>query len=190
MRRSPKGLAASMLEPLDTARRQRLVAAMGEVEHLLRAASLQIAPAAAGSVEARWCLSEYFRDLDARFDGGFVPPADESAELAGMTPPAGVFLLARLEGDPVGCGGLKRVDADTGEIKRLWTAPAARGLGIASRLVRALEDAAREMDMRSVRLDTNKALTQAQRLYRKEGYRETARFNDNPYAHHWFAKSL
>jgi DNA-binding MarR family transcriptional regulator/GNAT superfamily N-acetyltransferase len=183
-------LAASFLEPLDVARRERLVTAMDEVERLLRAAAVEIAAASAAGAEARRCLDEYFRELASRFEEGFDPSRDKSGEIGEMTPPAGVFILARLEGGPVGCGGLKRVDATTGEIKRVWTAPSARGLGIARRIVRTLEAAAREMGLTAVRLDTNRALTEAHQLYRNEGYREVERFGDNPYAHHWFAKPL
>ena len=184
------GLAASILEPLDPARRDRLMSAMGEVERLLRAASVEIVAVAAGDAEARWCLDEYFRELTSRFEEGFDPSRDKAGEMNEMTPPAGVFMLARLEGDPVGCGGLKRIDETMGEIKRVWTAPSARGLGVARRIVRRLEAAARDMGLKGVRLDTNRALTEAQALYRTEGYREVARFGDNPYAHHWFAKEL
>jgi DNA-binding MarR family transcriptional regulator/predicted GNAT family acetyltransferase len=183
-------LAVSILEPLDPAQRDRLMMAMGEVERLLRAASAEIVAVAAGDAEARSRLDEYFRELASRFEGGFDPPNDLCAEISEMTPPAGVFFLARLEGESVGCGGLKRVDPTTGEIKRVWTAPAARGLGVARRIVRKLEAAAREMGLKAVRLDSNRALTEAHALYRKEGYREVERFNDNPYAHHWFAKEL
>jgi DNA-binding MarR family transcriptional regulator/GNAT superfamily N-acetyltransferase len=183
-------LAASILEPLDPARRDRLMSAMGEVERLLRAASVEIVAVAAGDAEARWCLDEYFGELGSRFEEGFDPSRDKAGEMSEMTPPAGVFMLARLEGDPVGCGGLKRIDETTGEIKRVWTARSARGLGVARRIVRRLEAAARDMGLKGVRLDTNRALTEAQALYRAEGYREVARFGDNPYAHHWFAKEL
>ena len=107
-----------------------------------------------------------------------------------MAPPSGLFVLARLEGDAVGCGGLKRTGRTTGEIKRVWTAPSARGMGVARRVLRALEAAARDMGLRTLRLDTNRALTEAHALYRSEGFREVARFNDNPYAHHWFEKRL
>ena len=183
-------LAASILEPLDPARRDRLMLAMGEVERLLRAAAVEIVAVAAGDAEARWCLDEYFGELASRFEEGFDPSRDKAGEMNEMNPPAGVFMLARLEGDPVGCGGLKRIDETTGEIKRVWTAPSARGLGVARRIVRRLEAAARDMGLKGVRLDTNRALTEAQALYRAEGYREVARFGDNPYAHHWFAKEL
>jgi DNA-binding MarR family transcriptional regulator/GNAT superfamily N-acetyltransferase len=183
-------LAASILEPLDPPRRDRLMLAMGEVERLLRVALVEMVAVAAGDAEARWCLDEYFGELASRFEEGFDPSRDKAGEMNEMTPPAGVFMLARLEGDPVGCGGLKRIDETTGEIKRVWTAPTARGLGVARRIVRRLEAAARDMGLKGVRLDTNRALTEAQALYRAEGYREVARFGDNPYAHHWFAKEL
>ena len=107
-----------------------------------------------------------------------------------MTPPSGLFVIARLDGEAVGCGGFKRVDKATGEIKRVWTAPSARGMGVARRMLRTLEAAAREAGVKTLRLDTNRALTEAHALYRSEGYREIARFNDNPYAHHWFEKRL
>ena len=93
-------------------------------------------------------------------------------------------------GAGLGCGGLKRTDKTTGEIKRVWTAPSARGMGVARRMLGTLEAAARNMGLRTLRLDTNRALTEAHALYRKEGFREIARFNDNPYADHWFEKQL
>jgi ribosomal protein S18 acetylase RimI-like enzyme len=98
--------------------------------------------------------------------------------------------VARLEGEPVGCGGLKTLDAGTGEVKRVWTAASARGIGVAARIMWWLEERAREMGFSVVRLDTNKSLTEAQALYRKLGYHEIGRYNDNPYASHFFEKSL
>ncbi len=183
-------LAASMLEALDQAERGRLTAAMGEVERLLRAASVEIAAEAPNSADARRCLDAYFGELAARFKGGFDVNRDDSARADDMAAPSGLFVVARLDGDPVGCGGLKGTDKTTGEIKRVWTAPSARGVGVARRVLRTLEAAAREMGFKTLRLDTNRALTEAHALYRKEGFREIARFNDNPYADHWFEKRL
>jgi GNAT superfamily N-acetyltransferase/DNA-binding MarR family transcriptional regulator len=183
-------LAASMLEALDQAERGRLTAAMGEVERLLRAASVEIAAEAPNSADARRCLDAYFSELAARFKGGFDVNRDDSARADDMAAPSGLFVVARLDGDPVGCGGLKGTDKTTGEIKRVWTAPSARGVGVARRVLRTLEGAAREMGFKTLRLDTNRALTEAHALYRKEGFREIARFNDNPYADHWFEKRL
>ena len=183
-------LAASMLGPLDASEQSRLLAAMGDVERLIRAASVKVAAEAADSADARLCLDAYFRELAARFETGFDVAADDSARVKDMTPPSGLFVIARLDGDAVGCGGFKRIDKTTGEIKRVWTAPPARGLGVARRVLRTLEAAAREKGLKSLRLDTNRALTEAHALYRSEGYREIARFSDNPYADHWFEKRL
>jgi DNA-binding MarR family transcriptional regulator/GNAT superfamily N-acetyltransferase len=183
-------LAASMLEALDEAERGRLTTAMGEVERLIRAASVEVVAEAPNSADARRCLSAYFGELAARFEGGFDVARHDSAGADDMAPPSGLFVIARLDGDPAGCGGLKRSDKTTGEIKRVWTAPSARGIGVARRVLRTLEAAAREMGLSTLRLDTNRALTEAHALYRKEGFREIARFNDNPYADHWFEKRL
>ena len=183
-------LAASMLAPLDAAQRGRLLAAMGEVERLIRAALVVVATEAPDSADARRCLDAYFGELAARFEGGFYAAVDDSARVADMTPPSGLFVIARLDGDAIGCGGLKGVDKATGEIKRVWTAPSARGMGVARRVLRTLEAAAREARLKTLRLDTNRALSEAHALYRSEGYREVARFSDNPYADHWFEKPL
>jgi GNAT superfamily N-acetyltransferase len=150
-----------MLEPLDVAQRDRLVTAMGEVERLLRAGAVKVAREDPNSADARWCLDEYFRELAARFEAGFDPAKDNSVLDDAMTPPAGFFIVARLDGNPVGCGALKRVDKLTGEIKRVWTAPSARGLGVARRILRTLEATARDIGLKTLRLDTNRALKEA-----------------------------
>ena len=99
------------------------------------------------------------------------------------------IVLATLNEAPVGCGALK-CHADYGEIKRMWVATSARGLGLGTRILLRLEDLARERGLPLLRLETNKALTEAQSLYRRNGFREVAPFNDEPYAHHWFEKTL
>ena len=182
-------LAHSMLDALDAAAQGRLLTAMGEVERLIRAGSVIVNAESPDSADAHLCLTAYFGELAARFEGGF-DDMDDHARVDDMIPPTGLFVIARLDGDAVGCGGLKRVDKATGEIKRVWTAPAARGMGVARRILRTLEAAARERGLKTLRLDTNRALTEAHALYRSEGYKEVARFNDNPYAHHWFEKRL
>jgi DNA-binding MarR family transcriptional regulator/GNAT superfamily N-acetyltransferase len=183
-------LATSVLAPLSVAQRDHLVAAMAEVERLLRAASVEIRLEAPDSAESRWCLQEYFRELSQRFEVGFDPARSNSASDEEMTPPAGYFVVAWLDGDPIGCGALKRGDKSIGEIKRMWTAPAARGLGVARRVLRTLEARAREAGLGKLRLETNRVLREAQALYRQEGYQEVEPFNDEPYAHHWFEKQL
>lgn len=183
-------LACSLLEPLGAAQRKRLVGAMAEVERLLRAAAVEIASEPADSADAQWCLARYYDELALRFDAGFDPGRGGAFTAAEMTPPAGLFLVARLDGSPVGCGALKRLGAASAEVKRIWTAPEVRGMGVASRIMDRLESSARELGFRTVRLDTNRALTEAQALYLKRGYRAIERYNDNPYAHYWFEKEL
>ncbi len=183
-------LANSMLEPLDQPLRERLVQAMGEVERLIRSASVEATVELPESGAARQCLAGYLREIGERFEGGFDVANNPTPSPDEMTPPAGAFVVARVFGEPVGCGGLKRVDDKTGEIKRVWTSPSARGLGVARKMIGALETLAREMGLEVLRLDTNRALTEAHALYRSLGYREAPRFNDNPYAHHWFEKRL
>ncbi|MGK6312498.1 bifunctional helix-turn-helix transcriptional regulator/GNAT family N-acetyltransferase [Neorhizobium sp. DT-125] len=183
-------LAMSFLMPLGPSQRVRLVEAMAEVERLLRAGSVEVNFKAAASPAAQACLARYFSELATRFDTGFDPDRSNSATVAEMTPPAGYFVLAEFDGAPVGCGALKVTGASTGEIKRMWTAPDARGLGIARRVLRALEAKAREIGLGTLRLETNRVLLEAQTFYRSEGYREVAAFNAEPYADHWFEKQI
>ena len=183
-------LAQSLIDPLDERQRRRLVAAMGEVERLLRASAVTVEVVAPGSADARWCLDRYFTELAERFDSGYDPAQAAPAPEDQFAPPKGWFVVARLEGRPVACGALKRVDADTGEIKRLWTDPTSRGLGLGRKVLATLETLGREAGFQRVRLDSNGALTEAIGLYGKAGYAEVERFNDDPYAQMWFAKTL
>jgi len=147
---------------------------------------LAIAKEPADSAVAIACVTAYFAELAARFEGGFDPGQPGYANPKDM----GDFFVARRGESVVGCGALKKHAPDIAEIKRMWVAPTARGQGIASALLKALENEARRQGYGQVVLDTNKALTEAHTLYRKAGYRETERFNDNPYAHLWFVKDL
>jgi DNA-binding MarR family transcriptional regulator/GNAT superfamily N-acetyltransferase len=182
-------LAGSILAPLSAAQRDRLIAATTEVERLMRASAVQIKAEAASSAEARWCIEQYFGEIARRFDTGFDPAKTISATPEELTPPAGIFVIARLGGQPIGCGALKVKDRKIGEIKRMWVSPDARGLGLGRRLLETLETRAREFGLRTLRLETNRTLKEAQALYRSCGYLEVEPFNDEPYAHHWFEKA-
>ncbi|MDQ6433685.1 helix-turn-helix domain-containing GNAT family N-acetyltransferase [Mesorhizobium sp. LHD-90] len=183
-------MARAMLASLGEAQRERLVAAMAEVERLLRIAALEVSVEAPDSDEARFCLGEYFAELARRFEEGFDLELGKAAEASEMMPPKGWFVMARIDGEPAGCGVLKTLEEGIGEIKRVWVSPSARGLGIASRLMEKLESIALEAGLTTVRLDTNRALSEAQAMYRKLGYHEIERYNDNFYANHWFEKRL
>jgi DNA-binding MarR family transcriptional regulator len=188
--RRSDALARSMLEPLSSTQRERLVAAMGEVDKLLTASLVEIAEVDPSRPVAQHCLGEYFAELDRRLSDGFDPAVSRLPDAAELRPPTGVFLVATLRGEPMGCGGLKfHADAPT-ELKRMWVAPSTRGLGVGRRLLAELEQRARDHGSRVLRLDTNKALTEAIGLYRSAGYREVPAFNDEAYAHHWFEKPL
>ncbi len=182
--------AASMLRPLSAAQRSRLVAAMAEVERLLVASMIQVSACDPRHPDARWCVRSYFSELARRFDGGFDPARSIPADDQELTAPAGLLLLATLHGEPVGSGALKFHDGAPTEIKRMWVAPAARGLGLGRRLLTDLEAHAPAGRVAAVRLETNRTLTEAISLYRSAGYREVAAFNDEPYADHWFEKAL
>jgi ribosomal protein S18 acetylase RimI-like enzyme len=183
-------LARAFLAPLTERDRERLVAAMAEGERLLTAGLVRFDVVDPAQRDARFCLGEYVAELGRRFDAGFDPARSISAAAHELRPPAGLFLVARLHGEAVGCGALKLHGRRPAELKRMWVAPSARGLGIGRRLLVELEQQARAHGVRTVRLETNRSLTEAIALYRSAGYAEVDAFNDEPYAHHWFEKRL
>ena len=182
--------AASLLGPLTVRQRSRLVTAMAEVERLLAVSAIAVCVCDPRDPDARYCLRAYVEELSGRFDGGFDPARSISAADHEMTPPAGLFLVATLHCEPVGCGALKLHPGAPAEIKRMWVAPSVRGLGLGRRLLAELEARAAAHGVRVLRLETNRALGEAIGLYLAAGYREVAAFNDEPYAHHWFEKAL
>jgi DNA-binding MarR family transcriptional regulator/GNAT superfamily N-acetyltransferase len=183
-------LAASILEPLDARQQERLVAAMGEVTRLLTASLVRVGAVDPRLPAAQYCLESYFAELGERFESGFDRSRSISADNAELTPPAGLLLLATLYSEPVGCGALKFHGDDPAEIKRMWVAPDARGLGLGRRLLTELEREAVAHGAPAVRLETNRNLTEAIALYRSTGYQEVPAFNTEPYANHWFEKRL
>ena len=120
----------------------------------------------------------------------WTPSSGPSADPADFQPPAGTFVVAYVDEEPVGCGGLKRLDADAAEIKRLYVRPHARRRGIAWRLLERLEETAKAEGYSVVRLDTGAEQPDAVRLFAAAGYREVADYNGNPFARHWFEKRL
>ncbi len=142
------------------------------------------------SPDAQFCLNAYFAELDARFDSGFDPTRSISADAAELTDPAGLLLVCRLGGTPIGCGALKFHDSEPAEIKRMWVDESARGLGLGRRILEELEHLACLRNVRTVRLETNGSLNEAISLYRSAGYTEVDPFNDEHYAQHWFEKPL
>ncbi len=190
MNRRSDQAAAALLAALAPGQRERLVGAMAEVERLLRAAGTAIERVDPATPAARWCVSQYFAELAARFEKGFDPGASLPADDADLVPPRGAFLVARIDGEPVACGAVKSIGRGVGSIKRMWVSASVRGMGMGRRILEALEAEARRLRLTKVRLETNRSLREAIRLYRSSGYREVAAFNDDPYADHWFEKRL
>jgi GNAT superfamily N-acetyltransferase len=142
----------------------------------------------AGSPSAQAAMKAYFAELSRRFPAGFDPSGYLAPE--DYNPPRGRFFLVVDEGEVMACGGLQWIDDRTAEIKRMWVDPVWRGRGIAGRLLRFLEQTALGSGRSTIRLDTNPVLLEAIAMYRRAGYADVERYNDNPYAGLWFEKTL
>ena len=138
--------------------------------------------------EAQAALWQYLSEVSARVVDGVLSTADLAVD--DFMPPRGTFLLGRLGDRVVGCGAVRALDGDIGEVKRMWIDPDFRGRGFGGLLLTALEDAARDLGYRIVRLDTNDVLVEAIRLYEAHGFRRIDRYNVNPDPTRFYEKSL
>ncbi|WP_155058836.1 bifunctional helix-turn-helix transcriptional regulator/GNAT family N-acetyltransferase [Streptomyces blattellae] len=186
--RRADALVAHLLGGLTDRQRTDLTEAMTATRRLLRLAAITVDLVDGASESARTCLDAYAADLDERFPEGFdksdlVRPEEVSAD-------AGAFFVAYEEGRPVGCGALRRLEGGVGEIRHVWVHPDARRLGLARRILDALEREGRRRAFDVVRLDTHAALTEAQAMYRACGYREIPAYVDHVYGDHYFEKRL
>jgi DNA-binding MarR family transcriptional regulator/GNAT superfamily N-acetyltransferase len=190
MNRRSDEAAAAILAPLTEPQRVRLVAAMAEVHRLLQVSGARIERVDPASDAARWCVAQYFAELANRFEAGFDPGKSLPVDDAELIPPRGAFLVVTIDGVPVACGAVKAIAPAIGYLKRMWVAPSVRGLGFGRRMLGALESQARDLGFTTLCLETNRALVEAIRLYKRSGYVEVKPFNTEPYAHHWFEKHL
>jgi GNAT superfamily N-acetyltransferase len=122
--------------------------------------------------------------LNAELSVIYPNPADNFFELAEEQTAGdrGVFLLARVDGRPVGCGALRRIDTTTGEIKRMYVAPAARGTGLGRRLLDELERHARGLGLRRLVLETGPRQPEAIGLYQRAGFARIPCFGEYRHA--------
>ena len=167
-----------------------LLAAMDLVAIAFGTDRIRIELVPASDPRAQECLNAFYAELSQRFERGFDVALSCDPDHADMLPPRGAFLLLTLDGMALGCAGLKGTDKGYAEIKRMWIAPAARGMGLTHRLMAALEDQARALGITVLRLDTNSVLTEACAYYRKHGWTEIPRFNPDPYPDLFFEKVL
>src|SRR6201996_9034501 len=195
--------ARLIVDPLTQRQRERLARALAEADLLVRAATVKFELVDPASPVARDVVGRYFAEIGRRF--GFDPSDETEKDALLLVPPSGVFVVAISDGDPVACGGLQAIEPYTeertagepgagspsvGELKRMWVHDDWRGAGLGTRLLRHLEDQARALGHGILRLDTNAALTEAITMYRRAGYHAVDRYNDNPWATHFFEKRL
>ena len=133
------------------------------------------------STEAAALLREYYVEVSDRYYqlhcGRTSTPAEIEQGLAAspsddLAPPSGVFLLGRYGGAPAACAGLRVLDPGTVELTRVFVRPAVRGTGGGSRLLAAVDEAARDMGAARIVLDTRLDLVEARALYVRHGYAE------------------
>jgi DNA-binding MarR family transcriptional regulator/N-acetylglutamate synthase-like GNAT family acetyltransferase len=180
--------ARLIVGPLTQRQRERLARALSEADLLVRAATVSFEPVDSASPAARDVVDRYFAEIGRRF--GFGPSRETEKDTRLLVPPTGVFVVAVSDGEPVACGGLHTIAPGVGELKRMWVHDDWRGAGLGSRLLRHLEDQARGLGHGTVRLDTNAALAEAISMYQRAGYHAVDRYNDNPWATHFFEKHL
>ncbi|SHJ08437.1 Acetyltransferase (GNAT) family protein [Roseomonas rosea] len=148
-------------------------------------ASFEIGPARGAADLA--AVAQLFRDYAASLgiDLGFQGFEAELAGLPGRyAPPGGALLLARGEaGDPLGCVALRQIGGEGAcEMKRLYVAPTARGLGLGRALVEAILAEAARLGHAEMRLDSLPSMTGAIALYRSMGFTPIAPYYATPIA--------
>ena len=131
----------------------------------------------------------YFADIASRYPG-WSPDLIPSADPAEVAAPLGAWVVAYLDGRPVGCGGIKRLDATSAELKRIYLADSARGHGLGRRILEQLEQHARDLGYELLRLDTGDLQPEALALFRSAGYEQIPDYNGNTWATYWMEKRL
>ena len=130
----------------------------------------------------------YFADIASRYPG-WSPDLIPSADPAEVAPPVGAWVVAYLDDEPVGCGGVKRLD-DTPRSSSASTSRRARGRGLGRRLLERLEQHACELGYELLRLDTGNLQPEALALFRSAGYEQIPDYNGNTWATYWMEKRL
>src|SRR4051794_37700510 len=183
-------LAMTMLEPLNPKQRRALIEAMGTVERLLTASLVEVRTVDPVHPDAQRCVTAYFAELEDRSGAALDPATLAAAKPGELRLPHGAMLVAYLRGQAIGCGALKLHGRKPCEIKRMWVDPAARGLGLGRRLLAELETLGAESGARRARIETSRHLPEAIALYRSSGWVDVPAFNNEPFADHWFEKSV
>ncbi|MGW0363298.1 GNAT family N-acetyltransferase [Streptomyces sp. NPDC002990] len=154
-----------------------------------------LAPEPFTSADATALRRAYYAEVAGRYWKRTVSKAEIDQGLLdfpddGLVPPTGEFVVGRLDGVPMACGGIRLLDPLTAELTKVYVDPRARGTGGGPALLEALEEAGRALGAERVRLDTRSDLVEARMLYARQGYAEIPAYNSGPYAQHWFEKRL
>jgi GNAT superfamily N-acetyltransferase len=131
----------------------------------------------------------FFADIAARYPG-WEPGSAQSVEPADLAAPHGTWLVAYRDGRPVGCGGLQRLDAEIGEVRRIFLDETERRRGTGRRLLSELEGHARRFGYKRVRLTTGDGQPEALRMFQSSGYEAIAPFTGGVFTRHWMEKVL
>jgi putative acetyltransferase len=123
-----------------------------------------------GEVATR-LIHDLCSELSVRYG---TPPSPFSPDE--VLAPGTALVVARLGGQPIGCGALRRIDETTAEVKRMYVAPDGRRRGIARRILHVLEELAAGFDYRTIRLQTGLEQPEAISLYEFSGYHRTAAY--------------
>lgn len=155
----------------------------------------EVAPEAFTTPDATLLRRAYYAEVAGRFWERSVTEAEIDQGLLDfpddeLTAPTGRFVVGRLHGRPLACGGIRLLDPATAELTRVYVDPRARGTGGGAALLQVLEEAGRALGAERVRLDTRSDLVEARALYARHGYTEIPAYNAGPYAQHWFEKRL
>ena len=132
--------------------------------------AISLRPEPYASEGPRWVVAQAEAELVARYGG--LDDGELGLTAAMFDPPAGVFLIARTESraEPIAGAGLRSVAPGTGEVRRLWVDSAWRGRGIGREVMTRVEDAASDLDLSVLRIETGDRQPEAVSLYEGMGW--------------------
>ncbi len=159
------------------------------IAEFVRGLQIQVCEEPFDSPTSAALVADYVAEIKAMYPEWTpeVPPRMTGRD---VEPPGGRWLVAYRDGRAAGCAGLKRIDDAIAEIKRIYVTPDARRTGVARSLLSRLEEIARDVGYRAIRLDTGAKQQASVALFSSSGYQPIADYNGNPVAAHWFEKEL
>lgn len=163
--------------------------------HPSHSGAVTVAEISPSSPDARRVLHDYLTDVASRYYGRRatteeVDAAQREEPSDDLVAPHGLLLLAREGGSVLGCAGLRLLPGGIGELTRVFVHAAARRRGVASLLLRELEERALLRGLHTLRLDTRTDLVEARALYAQHGYTEIEPYTEGPHVDHCYAKRL